>query len=252
MKLNKLKLLIVTFAIAMVPSISINALEKNNNFKTYSSKLQKSGVSRELISEIEKGYNDLIRNGDKKAAENLANEFVEHMKYQDYSAVEVIPKKSNSSSKKSMTTMAVTASATFSGVEAGDIILEPDRAVGFGHTSMVNRWETHVYEALSGQLSQLNRLDRLWNDTTSRQLWMYVSKYSYDFRRNAANQGDKYLNKKYGFTTKKDINYFYCSKLSWKQFNDVGVDLDVDKGDFVFPKDILDHPDTVVYINQNY
>lgn len=173
------------------------------------------------------------------------------MNNQDYYSKKVQPKESQSSSSQSITTMAVTASTTFPGVEAGDIILEPDRALGFGHTSMVHRWETHVYEALAGEKSQINKLDRVWYDTSSRQRWMYVPKYSYDFRRNAANQGDNYLNLPYSLTAGKDDNTaFYCSKLNWRQYKDVGVDLDVDIGAIVFPSDILNHPDTIVYISQ--
>lgn len=253
MKLNKLKFLIAAFAVAMVPSFSINALENDNNFEKYSADLEKASVAEELILEVEEGYNDLIlEHGDTEAAEKFVNEFVEKIKNQDYNSKKVQPKKSKSSLSQSITTMAVTASTAFPNVEAGDIILEPDRAGGFGHTSMVHRWETHVYEALSGQKSQLNRLDRLWYDTTSRQRWMYVPRYSYDFRRNAANQGDKYLNLPYSLTAgKDDTTAFYCSKLNWRQYKDVGVDLDVDGGPIVFPYDIYNHPDTRVYISQN-
>lgn len=251
MKLNKLKFLIAAFAVAMVPSFSINALENDNSFEKYSADLETAGVSEELIVEIEEGYNELIESGNVEKAEAFADEFVEAMKNRDYDSKEVIPKKSQSGSSQSITTMAVTASTTFPGVEAGDIILELDRALGFGHTSMVHRWETHVYEAVKGDVSKINKLDRVWNDTTSRQRWMYVPKYSYDFRRNAANQGDKYLGKPYEINTDKySTTEFYCSKLNWRQFKDVGVDLDVNGGDMVLPDDIYKHPDTIVYISQ--
>lgn len=253
MKLNKLKFLIAAFAVAMIPSFSINALENDNSFEKYSADLETAGVAEELILEVEEGYNDLIlKDGDIEAAEEFANEFVEKMKNQDYNSKKVQPKESKSSSSQSITTMATTTSTAFPGVEAGDIILEPTRAANFGHTSMVHRWETHVYEALKGEVSKVNRLDRLWNDNTSPQRWMYVPKYSYDFRRNAANQGDKYLGKPYEINMDKyGTDKFYCSKLNWRQFYDVGVDLDVDGGPMVFPYDIYNHPDTIVYISQN-
>lgn len=135
------------------------------------------------------------------------------------------------------------------------VILEPERAGGsgiyFGHTSSVYVNTNQVVEALGGQVSSLNFTASKWNDFNSKQYWMWVPRYDSYTRARADNNGFQYLNKPYSLlASKTHTDKFYYSLLNWRQYKDIGIDLDVDGGPMVFPFDIYWHDDVAIYLTQ--
>ncbi|WP_418223201.1 hypothetical protein [Clostridium isatidis] len=50
--------------------------------------------------------------------------------------------------------------------------------------------------------------------------------------------------------SKSDTDKFYCSLLNWRQYKDLGIDLDFDGGPMVFAIDIYRHADVSIYLTQ--
>lgn len=239
----KLKALTIALAITLVSSISVSANElSDSGFDKYRDKLLEIGHTQEEISEIEDEYNISNRARSNSEIDLLLTEYIEGI--EKYKNADI---NSKTVTAKPIQTRAV----SFNAVEPGDIIYEPDRAYGFGHTSVVWTDTRYVVEALSGQVSSLNSTMEKWNDTTSRQRWCWIPSYDSNKRTSAAMYGGKYLNKPYSLAaTKLSTSSFYCSLLNWRQYYDVGKDIDKDGGVMVLPGDIYYNDIVQVYLSQ--
>lgn len=78
---------------------------------------------------------------------------------------------------------------------------------------------------------------------------LYVNTLEYSFRVSARNYIKNQLGDPYKFTSyKHDTSAWYCSKLPWKAYYEVGNrDLDVDYGSYVYPDDIYEDGDTKIF-----
>ena len=239
----KFKILAIGVALTLATSISVSANElSNSNFQKYREKLLEMGHTQEEVLEIENEYNMSNRSRSESEVDLLLTEYIEGKeKYKD----------ADINSKPVIAKPIQTRAISFSAVEPGDIIFEPDRAVGFGHTSVVWTDTRYVVEALSGKVSSLNSTMEKWNDTTSRQRWCWIPSYSANTRKAAALYGGKYLNKPYSLlATKLSTSSFYCSLLNWRQYYDAGKDIDRNGGVMVLPEDIYYNDLVQVYLSQ--
>lgn len=241
----KLKVLALTLAVTLSISIGVSANElTNSGFDKYRDRLVEIGHTEEEILQMEKEYNIEKMNRNVSEVDQVITDYLEGM--EKYKNVEL---------NKEVTPKFNVKAVTFDMVEPGDIILEPERAGGsgvyFGHTSCVYVNTNQVVEALGGQVSSLRSTKDKWNDTNSKQYWMWVPRYNSYTRLRAANNGFQYLNKPYSLlASKNDTDKFYCSLLNWRQYKDIGIDLDVDGGPMVLPFDIYWHDDVAIYLTQ--
>ncbi|MBU3134296.1 hypothetical protein KPL40_17905 [Clostridium gasigenes] len=244
----KIKVLAMVLTITMMISISASAKDiTNSEFDKYKEKLVEVGHTQEEIIELEKDYYNNNGNIDVKSNNSemdlLLTEYIDGInKYKnaDINIKEVVVKPNQ-----------IEKSVSFNTVEPGDIIYEPNRALGFGHTSVVWTDTGYVVEALADEVSSLNSTMEKWNDTTSTQRWCWIPGYSSNTRTSAALNGGKYLNKNYSLlATKLSTNAFYCSLLNWRQYYDVGRDIDKDGGIMVLPGDIYYNDIVQVYLAQ--
>lgn len=238
-----MKLKVLALAILATLSISsvVSANELNNSgFDKYIERLVEIGHTEEEILQMQKEYNTKKMSRNASDVDLVIIDYLEGMEeYKDFDFNKEVISKSQ------------TRSVTFDMVESGDIILEPNRAAGFGHTSSVYVDTSKVVEALSGEVSSLNSTMSKWNDYNSSQYWMWVPRYDSYTRLRTANNGFQYLNKPYSLlASKTDSDKFYCSLLNWRQYKDLGIDLDFDGGPMVFPIDIYRHADVKIYLTQ--
>ena len=237
----KLKVLALTLSAALSVSIEASANEPTNSgFDKYRERLVEIGHTEEEILQMENEYNINKMSRSASDVDLVITDYLEGME-----------KYNNVDFNKEVTPKSSARAVTFDMVEPGDIILEPDRASGFGHTSCVYVNTTQVVEALKGQVSSLNSTKSKWNDFNSRQYWMWVPRYNSNTRARAAGNGFQYLNKPYSLlASKSDTDKFYCSLLNWRQYKDYGIDLDSDGGPMVLPFDIYWHDDVAIYLTQ--
>lgn len=95
MKFKKLKGIILALLIVVVAFLTVNALRTKDGFDKYRKELEGTVISEEMISELEKGYNDLVsKNGDSKEADEFMTQFVEEIKNKnwDLDSKPVVPK----------------------------------------------------------------------------------------------------------------------------------------------------------------
>lgn len=249
----KLKTLAIILGITLMSSLNVSAKENDTGFKKYKSELLEIGHSKEEVAQFEKQYNEglskagVASNSDASNPEmdQLFNEYISAI--EEHKALDINDKAFESKSQEGFSTMAM----SFSIVEPGDIIYEPDRALGFGHTSVVSSNTQYVVEALSGTVSSLNSTMAKWNDTTSRQRWCWIPSYSSNIRTSAALKGGLYLGKPYMIQPiKLSTSTFYCSQLNWRQYYDMGKDIDRNGGVMVTPDDIYLNDIVKVYLSQ--
>ena len=135
-----MKLKVLALAILATLSISsvVSANELNNSgFDKYIERLVEIGHTEEEILQMQKEYNTKKMSKNDSDVDLVIIDYLEGMeKYKDFDFNKEVISKSQ------------TRSVTFDMVEPGDIILEPNRAAGFGHTSSVFVDTSKVVEAL--------------------------------------------------------------------------------------------------------
>lgn len=97
MKFKKLKVIILALLMVIVAFLAVNPLGTKDGFDKYRRELEGTVLSEEMITDLEKAYNDLIsQNGDSKEADEFMTGVVDEIKNKnwDWDSKPVIPKTS--------------------------------------------------------------------------------------------------------------------------------------------------------------